>query len=312
MTNNGSSPACPIKSCTDTSWYADAHDIEYSTSDRTYSFYRCQTCDILFIVPMLWDRLGEIYPKNYYSYAPKKRGIVPHQRSLERRLLKLLASIPGDRLSVLDIGGGSGWMLDQIKSCSPRVGFTQCVDLDGAAQAHAVARGHAYHLGRIEQFDTDRRFDLVQAFDLIEHVRDPALVLRRIAGLLTDHGRVLISTPNFDALDARLFRHCSWAGYHTPRHFVMFNRQSFTALAEQSGLAVESFSYTPGATYWAASVLNAMRRLGLVEVSPQRLPYDHPLYPLLKASFAAFDFARRPFARLSKMVFTLSRRCPPA
>ncbi|WP_342723766.1 class I SAM-dependent methyltransferase [Bradyrhizobium sp. B097] len=309
VTKDSSPPACPIKGCTDTSWYADAHDIEYYTSDRTYSFHKCQRCGVLFIVPMLWDRLGEIYPKNYYSYAPAKKSIVPRlKRSLDRPLLKLLASIPGDRLSVLDIGGGSGWMLDQIKSCSPRVSFTQCVDLDEGAQAQAVVRGHAYHLGRIEQFETDRRFDLVLALGLIEHVRDPALVLRRIEGLLTAHGRVLINTPNFDALDARLFRHCSWAGYHTPRHFVLFNRQSFTDLAEQGGLGVVSFSYTHGAPYWSISVLDAMRRLGLIEISAQRPAFYHPLYPLLRASFAAFELARAPFARLSYMVFTLGRR----
>lgn len=308
VTKDSSSPACPIRGCTDTSWYADAHDIEYHTSDRTYSFHKCPRCDVLFIAPMLWDRLGEIYPKNYYSYAPKRKGVVSHQRSLDRHLLNLLASIPGDRLSVLDIGGGSGWMLDRVKSWSPRVSFTQCIDLDEGAQSEAVARGHAYYLGRIEQFESDRRFDLVLALGLIEHVRDPALVLRRIEGLLTAHGRVLIHTPNFDALDARLFRHCSWAGYHTPRHFVLFNRQSFTDLAEQSGLGVVSFSYTQSGSYWSLSVLGAMRRLGLIEISAQRPAPYHPLNPLLRASFAAFEFARTPFARLSQMVFALGRR----
>ncbi|MVT55892.1 methyltransferase domain-containing protein [Bradyrhizobium yuanmingense] len=308
VTKDSSSPACPIKGCTDTTWYADAHDIEYYTSDRTYSFYKCQKCNILFIVPMLWDRLGEIYPKNYHTYVPAKKGVAPRQRSLDRRLLKVLATIPGDQLSVLDIGGGNGWTLDQVKSCSPRVSFTQCVDLDEGAQAQAVARGHAYHLGRIEQFETDRRFDLVLALGLIEHVRDPALVLRSIEQLLTDHGRVLIMTPNFDALDARLFRHRSWVGYHTPRHFVLFNRESFTDLAQQSGLGIVSFSYTRAPSYWSLSVLGLMRRLGLVEISAQRPAWYHPLHPILRSSFSAFELARTPFARLSHMVFTLGRR----
>ncbi|WP_024515017.1 class I SAM-dependent methyltransferase [Bradyrhizobium sp. Tv2a-2] len=304
------SPACPIKGCTDTSWYADACDIEYHTSERTYAIHKCGRCDVLFIAPMLWDRLGEIYPKNYYSYAPAKKGLVQRlKEALDRRLFeKLLASIPGEKLSVLDIGGGSGWLLDQVKACSPRVSFTQCVDLDEGAQAEAVARGHAYHLGAIEEFETDRRFDLILALNLIEHVRDPAHVLRRIAELLTPHGRALLKTPNFDALDARLFRHRSWAGYHTPRHFVLFNRESFIDLAERNGLAVTTFSYTQGAPFWSVSVLDAMRRLGLVEISAQRPAIYHPLTPLLQAGFAAFDFARAPFAPLSQMVFTLGRR----
>lgn len=310
IAEGASSPPCPIKGCADTGWYADAQDIEYHTSARSYSFHKCRNCGVLFIAPMLWDRLGEIYPKNYYSYAPAKKGVVQRlKEALDRRLfVKLLASIPGDKLSVLDIGGGTGWLLDQVQACSPRVSFTQCVDLDEDAQAQAISRGHAYHLGGIEQFETDKRFDLILALNLIEHVRDPALVLRRIEGLLTTHGRVLIKTPNFDALDARLFRHRSWAGYHTPRHFVLFDRQSFTALAEQSGLNIVSFSYTQGAPFWSVSVLDAMRRLGLVEISARRPAIYHPLTPLLQAGFAAFDFARAPFAPLSQMVFTLGRR----
>ncbi|SDD37276.1 Methyltransferase domain-containing protein [Bradyrhizobium brasilense] len=307
MTKDTPSPACPIKGCTDASWYADAYDIEYYTSDRTYSFYKCQRCGVLFIVPMLSDRLGEIYPKNYYSYAPQEKSVTSRQRSPDRRLLKLLSSIPGDRLSVLEIGGGSGWMLDQIKFCSPRVSFTQCIDLDEGAQAHAITRGHAYHLGPIEQFKTDERFDLILALGVIEHVADPALVLHCIEGLLKSHGRALIMTPNFDTLDARLFRHCSWGGYHTPRHFVLFNRQSFTDLAKQSGLSVLSFSYTRAPAYWTLPVLDALRRWGLIEISAHRSAYDHPLYPFLRASFAALEFVRAPFARLSYMVFTLGR-----
>jgi SAM-dependent methyltransferase len=262
---------------------------------------------------MLWDRLGDIYPKNYYSYAPAKGGFVQRlKEALDRRLFaKLLADIPGDSLSVLDIGGGSGWLLDQVKACSSRVTFTQCVDLDESAQAEAVSRGHAYHLGGIEQFKTDRRFDLILALNLIEHVRDPGLVLRRIETLLAPSGQALIKTPNFEALDARLFRHRSWAGYHTPRHFVLFNRRSFAGLAEQSGLSVKSASYTQGAPFWSVSVLDAMRRLGLVKISAQRPAIYHPLTPLLQASFAAFDFARAPFAPLSQMVFTLGRLGQP-
>src|SRR5262249_4627540 len=158
-----------------------------------------------------------------------------------------------------------------------------------------------YHLGAIEQFETDRRFDLVLALNLIEHVRDPALVLRRIERLLTPRGRVLIKTPNFEALDARIFRHRSWAGYHTPRHFVLFNRRSFVGLAEQNGLDVVNFSYTQGAPFWSVSVLDAMHRFGITEISAKRPAIYHPLTPLLQAGFAAFDFARAPFAPLSQM-----------
>ena len=301
------SPPCPLNGCKGTRWHADVTDIEYFTPDLNYAFHECPDCGILFVSPMLWDRLDQIYPTTYYSYAPSSQGIVQRvKQALDQRVFrKLLNQIPGQELSVLDVGGGSGWLLDQLKACSPRVSFTQCVDLDEAAQAEAVSRGHAYHLGRIEEFQSDRKFDLILALNLIEHVPDPAAVLRQFAGLVSDHGRVLIKTPNYDALDARLFRHHSWAGYHAPRHFVLFNRDSFGRLAEQSGLSVISSAYTQGAPFWSVSVLDMLRRHGLVNLSADRPAIYHPLIPLLQAAFAAIDFARAPFAPLSQMFFTL-------
>jgi hypothetical protein len=115
----------------------------------------------------------------------------------------------------------------------------------------------------------------------------------------------VIKTPNVDALDARLFRNHSWAGFHTPRHFVLFTRASFTSLAEEVGLSVESFSYTQGAPFWSVSALELLRRRGLVRVTSERPAIYHPLIPALQVAFAAFDMARAPVAKLSQMQLVL-------
>ena len=142
----------------------------------------------------------------------------------------------GDELSALDIGGGTGWLLDAAKASDARVTKTQVVDIDPAAGARAEGAGHRYWLGPVENFATDERFDLVLMLNLIEHVSRPDAVLSKARELLTRDGRILIKTPNFDSLDARLFRHRSWGGYHTPRHFVLFTKDSLSGLARASGL----------------------------------------------------------------------------
>ena len=131
----------------------------------------------------------------------------------------------------------------------------------------AAAAGHRYWLGQIEDFTTEERFDLVLMLNLIEHVRRPDRVLARARELLSEGGVLVVKTPNFDALDARIFRHRSWGGYHTPRHFVLFTRASFQRLAQAQGLEVVSFAYTQGAPFWSVSVLNEMRRLGWIRCS---------------------------------------------
>jgi hypothetical protein len=116
---------------------------------------------------------------------------------------------------------------------------------------------------------------------------------------------VLVKTPNWDSLDARIFRHRSWAGYHCPRHWVLFTRGSFARLAGMANLKVVDFKYTQGAPFWAASFLNYLRARGLTRIDRDRPVVQHPCFGLLNAAFAAFDFMRMPFAKTSQMFFIL-------
>ena len=115
-----------------------------------------------------------------------------------------------------------------------------------------------------------------------------------------------MKTPNHDSWDARLFRHSSWGGYHCPRHWVIFTPESFALAAEKAGLGVVDVALTQGAPFWSVSVLEMFRRWGLVAVSAERPAIYHPIMPLLQAAGAAFDFARKPFSRLSQMIVVLS------
>jgi len=299
---------CPICKGTNTALHAVAEDVEYFTSAQKFSYYRCNDCAVLFVSPMLYDRLDEIYPKNYYSFVPTGRtGLVQRvKQALDRRIFRAVTrQIPGDKLAALDVGGGSGWLLDAVKAVDPRVATTQVVDFDSGAKVAAERAGHCYFLGTIEQFESAEKYHLILMLNLIEHVRRPDEVLAKARSLLAPGGLILIKTPNYDALDARIFRHRSWGGYHAPRHFVLFERDSFARMAKDQGLQVKSFAYAQGAPFWTVSALNELRLLGLVKISRERPSIYHPLVPLFQAIFAGLDILRSPFARLSQMIFVL-------
>ena len=290
-------------------FWSEARDIEYFSTEERFTYQRCLFCDALSISPVPEHKLAQIYPPNYNSFVSREPSLVERiKEALDRRLFRrLLRPMTKESLTALDVGGGTGWLLTQARRVEPRLSYTLIVDIDTGAEAHALAAGHDYFCGRIEDFKSEQSFDLILMLNLIEHVRNPVAVLSAVRNLLAPEGRLLIKTPNYDSIDARLFRHRNWGGYHCPRHWVLFTPESFSRAAEQAGLRLLDLQLTQGAPFWSWSVLHWLADKGLARVDRNRPMPDHPLLPLLLAGFAAFDFARRPFSKTSQMFAILDR-----
>ena len=290
--------------------WAVARDVEYGTTADAFPYVRCAKCGALSIAEVPIERLAEIYPETYYSFSAGRMSLAERVKQwLDRRMFrKIFAGIEGDSLGALDVGGGTGWLLAQAREVEPRLKHTAVVDIDPQARDGAEALGHHFHLGRVEQFDSDRKYDLILLLNLIEHVDDPVAVLRRMGSLLAPGGKILAKTPNHDSLDARLFRHRSWGGFHCPRHWVIFTPESFAAAVDRAGLRLDRIELTQGAPFWAVSVLEWLSSRGLVRVGRDRPMCRHPLFGPLLATFAAIDIARKPFSRTSQMFATVTAR----
>ncbi len=299
-------PICTLCGKSEFKYWGKCTDVEYHSTKDEYNFYECQNCKLLQIDPMPVDKLSIIYPSNYYSFVANKKTAVDNIKEwLDKRLFrKILAGLKGD-IKILDVGGGSGWLLNVIKSISDKVVFTQVVDLDKDAEKLAKENGHEYFCGKIEDFKTPQKFDFVLLLNLIEHVENPLAVLKNIESILSDQGVILIKTPNYDSLDARMFER--WGGLHCPRHWVLFSEQSFRKVAEKAGLKIKSLSYTQGAPFWTISVLAYMHKKKWTKLSAERPIVQHPLYPLFLGLFAGFDILRKPFAKTSQMFIVLSK-----
>jgi SAM-dependent methyltransferase len=304
-------PICPACGSGEGSVVARARDTEYCTSDRVYSYVECDACGTLFLLEPPVDALRSIYPPTYYSYQ-QDGGDTSWLQSIKswldvRMFRRLLDQLPGDALRVLDVGGGSGWLLSQVREASPRVAETHEVDIDPGAAEAAQQAGHRFHCVTIEEFEAAEPFDLVLMLNIIEHVADPERVLRAVERCLRPGGLVLIKTPNAKTLDRWIFEQRNWGGFHCPRHFVVFTRASFLALAARSGLDCLAAEYTQGAPQWTTSVLGWLSLKGWVTVRADKPMYHHALYGPLLALFAAFDFIRRPFAPTAQMWVTLRK-----
>lgn len=303
--------ACPVCGSHDTVLYATAKDHEYDSVPGTFTYLQCKTCISIFIHPVPADLLHRIYPPNYYSFQPGQKNLVHRLKEwLDKRFFKkLMSTLPGDQLSVLDVGGGTGWLSTLLRHCDARVQHTQIVDIDAGAATLARAAGHNYFEGKLEDFTTDQRYDLVMMLNLVEHVSDPAAVLKKAALLLKDNGVIVIKTPNADSWQARIFQKTYWGGLHSPRHWVIFSGRSFLKVIPK-GMVVARMSYTQGAPFWAFSIIAALHKKGMVHVSRDRPIVYHPLYPVLAGLFAAVDFVCCHFSKTAQMFIVLKKEEP--
>lgn len=96
---------------------------------------------------------------------------------------------------ILDVGCASGYLGKILRERGHRV---TGIESDAAAAGEAGAYYDAFHLEDIETFSFPyrRKFDYILFADVLEHLRDPAAVLRRAIPALTDSGKVIVSVPN--------------------------------------------------------------------------------------------------------------------
>ncbi|HEU5167114.1 MAG TPA: class I SAM-dependent methyltransferase, partial [Chitinophagaceae bacterium] len=249
--------SCPLCNSDKTILWSVAKDYEYASTNDEYKYYYCKNCISLFISPVPENELHRIYPSNYYSFQPgKKNWAFLIKEWLDKKLFKkILNQLKNDNINVLDIGGGTGWLCDLVKTIDKRTALTQVVDIDSDAKKIAEEKGHRYFEGRIEEFTRSEKFDLVFLLNLLEHVAHPIDVLQQIEQLLNPGGIVLIKTPNILSLDARLFRKKYWGGLHCPRHWIIFSENSFRNMLTSTRLKITDLHYTQGGPFWAFSII---------------------------------------------------------
>lgn len=107
--------------------------------------------------------------------------------------------------SLLELGLGHGYTTKNFNSyfdCHVVVeGSTLVIDLfKEKFSGLDINLVHSY----FENFSTDRQFDVIVMGFILEHVDDPALVVRRFREFLKPNGRLFVAVPNAKSLNRRL------------------------------------------------------------------------------------------------------------
>ena len=256
MSTPASTPQCPV--CEAAAVYDfSGRDIMFGHYDR-YDYFRCTGYSAVFMHPMPGlEQIASFYPPDYSVFddsaqtrriSPLKQAVLKRTRGYTHleppaaaRLLSPLFTrrysqgvphyVPGGKM--LDVGCGNGRYLGTMRALGWDV---QGVELSETGVKVCRAAQLPVHHGDLAsaQFPSDS-FDLVTVRHVIEHIAEPQPFMAELARILKPGGRLVIETPNANAL-GRALMGASWFANDVPRHLVLFTPESLTRLAAKHGL----------------------------------------------------------------------------
>jgi SAM-dependent methyltransferase len=113
---------------------------------------------------------------------------------------------------ILDAGTAGGYLGRILKGRGHTV-FG--IEYDAATAERARQYYDSFQVANIEtyEFPQEREFDYILFADVLEHLRDPAAVLRRCIPALKESGKIIISVPNVANILIRLSLLCGRFDY---------------------------------------------------------------------------------------------------
>ena len=244
------------------------------------------------------------YPEyaEYFQHYPMKRS----RHSSYQYFLSWI----GKRQQVLDIGCGEGFFAKEVVEAGNSI-----VGIDALESPTYVRLFDAYAQANLEQGLEDaekmlahRRFDRILLQDVLEHVSDPARLLRDCSQYLAPDGLLLVSVPNVANITVRLsllfgrFQYTE-RGILDRTHLRFFTRRTARGAIQEAGYTIEREGATVmpielalnlNADHPLMRLVNAMLAVG-TRAFPKLLGYQllFAVRPTASAHPAAPERARR-------------------
>lgn len=198
---------------------------------KTLAIHRCLRCGFL-----QCNDAGSVL-EFYQSLKDEAYEEGREQRMLQAlrivRLAESNVSIEGRQLRLVDVGAGSGILVE----AATRLGM-QAEGVEPSAWLAKAAQEHncRVYQGVLPHPSILGTYDIVTLIDVIEHVPDPASLLREVRKLMSPQGVLVVVTPDVRSLAAKVM---GWHWWHFRiAHIGYFDRKTLTAICHREGLDV--------------------------------------------------------------------------
>ncbi len=197
--------------------YFETTDLNRRVSAKTFPYYRCAPCRLIFLHPIPAD-LSDYYPNVYYP-IPDSPEILAKNAEEDRYKIDLIQRFANSG-RLLEIGpayGGfaylakqAGFNVEAIEMDSRCCGFL--TDIVGIKAIHSN--------DVVQALSGTMPYDVIALWHVIEHLPDPWESLRAIAAKLIPGGLLVIAAPNPDSFQFRVLGRY-WAHVDAPRHLTL-------------------------------------------------------------------------------------------
>ncbi|MEW6202162.1 MAG: class I SAM-dependent methyltransferase, partial [bacterium] len=204
--------------------------------------------------------LSQIYPENYEPLISlegknrKEREERIGQQISRYRLVKQVHRYPG---TLLDVGSGAG---DFIYLAQKHGWNVYGIEINEDAYQYQKKLGLKVHNRELTEagFD-DAFFDVVTLWDTFEHISEPVGTLNEIHRILKRDGAVIMSLPNFESFERRLFGKV-WFAIDAPRHLYHYSPSTIKQMLKKTGFGAERVMFATTATAFINSARFVMKR----------------------------------------------------
>lgn len=262
-----------------------------------FSIMQCRRCGLVFLDPQPpADQIQRYYVAGYVPYR-KNSWLIRVIKNMiwaaqERQIRRFLRAG-----SLFEIGAGRG---DFLAFLSERGWRVSGLEMDAGSAEAGRARGIPVREGRFEDMPvaSDVQYDSIVLAYVLEHLPSPASALEKIHMLLRPGGIAVVSIPNYNSWERRLFgRH--WHGFDAPRHFYIFTEETMRQYAENAGLVIEDVRYGMVPNDWIGGIARLLHAQGYSRMARlftyRNLALSALLFPLAFISALARRSSRFTF-----------------
>lgn len=214
------------------------------------SWYKCAGCESLMILPRpSKEEIRDIYEDDYLNkrlqphpgvdcrirYSKEYRSTVFAEYKLS---LEDIGINKKKTKSILDFGCADGVFLEFCKTYfNPG---TKLYGTDLSVRMLDQAKNNGWNVFPLSKLDSlDMKFDLITLWDVIEHVENPAAVLKKLKNLLAPGGMIFLETPRFGIL-GELYGE-NWPHLLPVQHLSVASKEGMEKLAKKLGLVVGKY-----------------------------------------------------------------------